>query len=283
VLRRPVSPPAPFPVPRYLARMQELAATDTEDPALNYGVVVDCGSSGSRVFVYFWPPHNGNPHDLLDIRQMRDRSSRPVVKKIKPGRCRPIPPPAGGVRLVPAVGLGWFTASLAPGQASPRRRRPPPSTLPPTCARCSGSRQPTSRRGSTRKRRSTSCARPGCGCCPSGESIHPPSSGSWGPPGIPQPRPGRRREPPGLAGLDTGRVAAGFPLALALLQWSIAGEGVLASAPLLRPCRQQAAILEDLVRNVPLEFDFLFSKSHAEVISGKQEGRNRRGALLASL
>ncbi|XP_009584451.1 PREDICTED: ectonucleoside triphosphate diphosphohydrolase 7-like, partial [Fulmarus glacialis] len=35
---------------------------------------------------------------------------------------------------------------------------------------------------------------------------------------------------------------------------------------------QQAAILEDLVRNVPLEFDFLFSKSHAEVISGKQEG-----------
>ncbi|XP_010211420.1 PREDICTED: ectonucleoside triphosphate diphosphohydrolase 7, partial [Tinamus guttatus] len=40
----------------------------------------------------------------------------------------------------------------------------------------------------------------------------------------------------------------------------------------LLPERQQAAILEDLVTNVPLEFDFLFSKSHAEVISGKQEG-----------
>ncbi|KAK1211436.1 ENTP7 diphosphohydrolase, partial [Pygoscelis papua] len=40
----------------------------------------------------------------------------------------------------------------------------------------------------------------------------------------------------------------------------------------LLPERRQAAILEDLVRNVPLEFDFLFSKSHAEVISGKQEG-----------
>ncbi|XP_030917411.1 ectonucleoside triphosphate diphosphohydrolase 7 [Geospiza fortis] len=103
---------------------EELTATDTEDSSLNYGVVVDCGSSGSRVFVYFWPPHNGNPHDLLDIRQMRDRSSRPVVKKIKP----------------------------------------------------------------------------------------------------------------------------------------------------VLPERQQAAILEDLVTNVPLEFDFLFSKSHAEVISGKQEG-----------
>lgn len=49
---------------------------------------MDCGSSGSRIFVYFWPPHNGNPHDLLDIRQMRDRNSRPVVKKIKPGQCR---------------------------------------------------------------------------------------------------------------------------------------------------------------------------------------------------
>lgn len=36
--------------------------------------------------------------------------------------------------------------------------------------------------------------------------------------------------------------------------------------------RQQAAILEDLVKNVPLEFDFLFSASQAEVISGKQEG-----------
>uniref|UniRef100_A0A493U2U8 Ectonucleoside triphosphate diphosphohydrolase 7 n=1 Tax=Anas platyrhynchos platyrhynchos TaxID=8840 RepID=A0A493U2U8_ANAPP len=40
----------------------------------------------------------------------------------------------------------------------------------------------------------------------------------------------------------------------------------------LLPQRQQAAILEDLVQNIPLEFDFLFSKSHAEVISGKQEG-----------
>lgn len=70
---------------RYLARVGELEATDTEDPNLNYGLVVDCGSSGSRIFVYFWPRHNGNPHDLLDIKQMRDRNSQPVVKKIKPG------------------------------------------------------------------------------------------------------------------------------------------------------------------------------------------------------
>ena len=84
-------------------------------------------------------------------------------------------------------------------------------------------------------------------------------------------------------GLDVGCIAAGFPLSLALPQRSVAGEGPLASVPLLCPCRQQAAILEDLVRNVPLEFDFLFSKSHAEVISGKQEGRSCREALLGSL
>lgn len=43
----------------------------------------------------------------------------------------------------------------------------------------------------------------------------------------------------------------------------------------LRCCRssQQVAILEDLARDVPAEFDFLFSSSQAEVISGKQEGK----------
>lgn len=37
-------------------------------------------------------------------------------------------------------------------------------------------------------------------------------------------------------------------------------------------CRQQEAILGDLVKDIPLEYDFLFSESQAEVISGKQEG-----------
>lgn len=60
-------------------------ATDTGDPTLNYGLVVDCGSSGSRVFVYCWPRHTGNLHELLSIRQMRDRRRKPVVMKIKPG------------------------------------------------------------------------------------------------------------------------------------------------------------------------------------------------------
>ncbi|XP_041956624.1 ectonucleoside triphosphate diphosphohydrolase 4 isoform X1 [Alosa sapidissima] len=70
---------------RHLARVTDLEVTDTSNPNLNYGLVIDCGSSGSRVFVYCWPRHNGNPHDLLDIRQMRDQHRKPVVMKIKPG------------------------------------------------------------------------------------------------------------------------------------------------------------------------------------------------------
>lgn len=37
---------------------------------------------------------------------------------------------------------------------------------------------------------------------------------------------------------------------------------------------QQEAILEDLRTDVPVHFNFLFSDSHVEVISGKQEGTN---------
>ena len=59
--------------------------TDVENPALRYGIVVDCGSSGSRVYVYFWPPHSGNPQELLNVQQMRDDKGELVVKKIEPG------------------------------------------------------------------------------------------------------------------------------------------------------------------------------------------------------
>lgn len=54
-------------------------------PKVHYGIVIDCGSSGSRVFLYFWPPHSGNPKDLLNIQQFMDSQGNPVVKKIKPG------------------------------------------------------------------------------------------------------------------------------------------------------------------------------------------------------
>ncbi|XP_039269673.1 ectonucleoside triphosphate diphosphohydrolase 7-like [Styela clava] len=50
----------------------------------SYGVMIDCGSSGSRVFVYYWPKHSGHPSELLQIRQLVD-DGVPVVKKITPG------------------------------------------------------------------------------------------------------------------------------------------------------------------------------------------------------
>ncbi|KAJ8316922.1 hypothetical protein KUTeg_004826, partial [Tegillarca granosa] len=54
-------------------------------PDVHYGIVIDCGSSGSRVYVYFWPPHSGNPKDLLDIQQLIGSDGKPVVKKVTPG------------------------------------------------------------------------------------------------------------------------------------------------------------------------------------------------------
>uniref|UniRef100_A0A8C6SVS2 nucleoside-triphosphate phosphatase n=1 Tax=Neogobius melanostomus TaxID=47308 RepID=A0A8C6SVS2_9GOBI len=155
---------------KYLSIAESMEATDTENPLLNYGVVVDCGSSGSRVFVYYWPPHNGNPHTLLDIQQMRDKERKPVVLKIKPGI----------------------------------------STLAKTPTAASDYLQPLL----------------------SFAAAHVPKS--------------KHKETP-------------------LYILCTAGMRLL-------PESEQAAILEDVVSDVPLEFDFLFSESHAEVISGKQEG-----------
>ena len=55
------------------------------DSKLRYGIVVDCGSSGSRVYVYCWPPHHGGATELLNIQQLRDNSGQLVMKKIEPG------------------------------------------------------------------------------------------------------------------------------------------------------------------------------------------------------
>ncbi|XP_028921517.1 ectonucleoside triphosphate diphosphohydrolase 4 isoform X2 [Ornithorhynchus anatinus] len=155
---------------RYLARVTDIEATDTNNPNVNYGVVVDCGSSGSRIFVYCWPRHNGNPHDLLDIRQMRDRNRKPVVMKIKPG--------------------------ISDFATSPEKASDYMSPLLNFAAE------------------------------------HVPRS--------------KHKETP-------------------LYILCTAGMRIL-------PESQQKAILEDLLTDIPVHFDFLFSDSHAEVISGKQEG-----------
>lgn len=70
-------------------RTRRFASTDFyehgADSHHHYGIVIDCGSSGSRVFIYYWPPHNGNPDELLQIKQMKDTRGNPVRMKIKPG------------------------------------------------------------------------------------------------------------------------------------------------------------------------------------------------------
>ncbi|NXP26024.1 ENTP4 diphosphohydrolase, partial [Scytalopus superciliaris] len=156
--------------PRYLARVTDTEATDTANPNLNYGLVVDCGSSGSRVFVYCWPRHNGNPHDLLDIKQMRDKNRKPVVMKIKPG-------------------ISEFASS--PDKVS--------------------------------------------------DYISP------------------------LLSFAAEHVPRAKHKETPLYILCTAGMRIL-------PESQQKAILEDLLTDIPVQFDFLFSDSHAEVISGKQEG-----------
>lgn len=57
-------------------------------PNVHYGIVLDCGSSGTRVYVYVWPPHTGNPKDLLNIQQLKDQNNQPVVKKVTPGNTK---------------------------------------------------------------------------------------------------------------------------------------------------------------------------------------------------
>ena len=50
----------------------------------NFAVVIDAGSSGSRVFIYHWPKHDGDPSHLLKIDQLFENGA-PVVKKVEPG------------------------------------------------------------------------------------------------------------------------------------------------------------------------------------------------------
>ncbi|NXS83181.1 ENTP4 diphosphohydrolase, partial [Erpornis zantholeuca] len=170
LLLRPKYGRAPRGLHRYLARVTDTEATDTKNPNLNYGIVVDCGSSGSRIFVYCWPRHTGNPHELLDIKQMRDSNRKPVVMKIKPG--------------------------ISEFASSPDKVSDYISPLLHFAAQ------------------------------------HVPRS--------------KHKETP-------------------LYILCTAGMRIL-------PDSQQKAILEDLLTDIPVHFDFLFSDSHAEVISGKQEG-----------
>jgi Golgi nucleoside diphosphatase len=62
----------------------------------HYAVVIDAGSSGSRAYLYYWPPHSGDRSTLLAIQPMRNGSGilfperpgnagSPLYKTITPG------------------------------------------------------------------------------------------------------------------------------------------------------------------------------------------------------
>lgn len=50
----------------------------------DYGVVMDCGSSGTRVFVYTWP-RASHEKELLEIEPLKDENGNAVQKKVEPG------------------------------------------------------------------------------------------------------------------------------------------------------------------------------------------------------
>ena len=53
-------------------------------PDIHYAVVMDAGSSGTRAYLYSWPDHSGDPHQLLNISPIL-QDGEPMVKKATPG------------------------------------------------------------------------------------------------------------------------------------------------------------------------------------------------------
>ena len=45
---------------------------------------MDAGSSGTRAYLYTWPNHSGDKHELLQIKPLK-KDGEPMVQKASPG------------------------------------------------------------------------------------------------------------------------------------------------------------------------------------------------------
>jgi len=70
---------------KYVSNFNDVLYQKTEE-ILDYGVVLDCGSSGTRVFVYRWHrAQSSDTNQLLDIKPLLDHYGHPVQLKVEPG------------------------------------------------------------------------------------------------------------------------------------------------------------------------------------------------------
>lgn len=78
------------PFHRQLRQMKELPSTPPEDtdPSKHYAIVVDAGSSGSRVYIYWYSvptARMGEESRLPVIDFVKDRSNNAASMKVSPG------------------------------------------------------------------------------------------------------------------------------------------------------------------------------------------------------
>ena len=83
--------------------ISSVTIAETENQYSHYAIVIDAGSSGSRAYLYAWPSHSGDMHELLKIRPLVSKmksnlqtegssssssQEEPLVEKVTPGLSR---------------------------------------------------------------------------------------------------------------------------------------------------------------------------------------------------